>query len=54
VDALLDGLDSRFGLCFEDENFIISAVSFPQFLTRRYSGESMQNRVRNLLNVEVS
>jgi len=47
---LLEGLDSRFGSCFEDERLITvtAAVSLPQFLTRWCSDESTPDRVRNL------
>lgn len=49
MKAVLDGIESRFGPWFDDENLMLATVTLPQFRLRWCTNDECKERARNLL-----
>lgn len=54
IKAVLDGIESRFGSWFNDDDLTLAAVTLPQFRLRWCANDECKERARNLLKREMS
>ena len=54
ISAVLDGIESRFGSWFNDENLTLATVTLPHFRLRWCINDECKERARNLLKREMN